>query len=70
MSFVAVMVNQSLKQQTIKGYLSAGRHLQIECGGGDPRVENMPLSELALRGAKREQAGGPARTRLPITPAV
>ena len=70
MSFVAVMVNQGLKQQTIKGYLSAGRHLQIECGGGDPRVENMPLLELALRGAKREQAGVPTRTRLPITPAV
>ena len=64
------MVNQGLKQQTIKGYLSAVRHLQIECGGGDPREENMPLLELALRGAKRGQAGMPTRARLPITPAV
>ena len=30
----------------------------------------MPLLELALRGAKREQAGAAKRTRLPITPRV
>ena len=53
MNFVAAMVNQGLKQQTINGYLSAVRHLQIECGGGDPRVENMPLLELALRGGTK-----------------
>jgi hypothetical protein len=67
MNFAAAMVNQGLFQQTIKGYLSAMRHLQIECGGGNPRVENMPLLELALWGAKREQAGMPTRARLPIT---
>ena len=59
-----------MRHQTIKCYLSAARHLQIEGGGGDPRVESMPLLELALRGAKREQAGAPKRTRLPITPAI
>ena len=70
MNFVAALVNQGLKLQTIKCYLSAVRHLQIECGGGDPRVESMPLLALTLRGAKREQAGAPTRTRLPLTPAV
>ena len=70
LNFVASMANQKLKHQTIKGYLSAVRHLQIECGGEDPRVEHMPLLELALRGVKREQACVPTRTRSPITPAV
>ena len=33
-------------------------------------MDSMPLLELILRGAKREQAGVPSRSRLPITPAV
>ena len=69
-NFVAFAVDKGLKHQTIKCYLSAIRHLQIEWGGGDPRVEKMPLLELTLRGAKRQQAGTQGRTRLPITPAV
>ena len=59
MNFVAAMVNQGLKQQTMKGYLSAVRHLQIECGGRDPRVEKMPLLELALRGQKGNRQACP-----------
>ena len=69
-SFVAYGVNKGLKYQTIKCYLSAVRHLQVMCGGGDPRVESMPLLELALRGTRKEQSGSPKRTRLPITPAI
>ena len=68
--FVAFAVGQGLKQQTIKSYLSAIRHLQVSCGGGDPRAVAMPQLELALRGAKREQAGQRVRPRLPITPVV
>ena len=68
--FVAFAVNQGLKQQTIKSYLSAVRHLQVSGGGGDPRVGDMPQLELALRGAKKEQSGQPKRSRLPITPAI
>ena len=68
--FVAFAVGQGLKQQTIKPYLSAIRHLQVSCGGGDPRAVAMPQLELALRGAKREQAGQRVRPRLPITPVV
>ena len=59
MNFVAVLLSQGLKQQTIKCYLSAVHHLQIECGVGDPRVESMPLLALMLQGAKQEQAGVP-----------
>ena len=67
---VAFAVNQGLKHQTIKCYLSAVRHLQISCGGGDPRVESMPLLELMLRGSRKEQSGIPKRTRLSITPSI
>ena len=67
---VAFAVNQGLKHQTIKCYLSAVRHLQISCGGGDPRVESMPLLELMLRGSRKEQSGIPKRTRLLITPSI
>ena len=68
--FVAFAANQGLKHQTIKCYLSAVRHLQIASGGGDPRVENMPVLELKLCGARKEQSGDPKRTRLPITPSI
>ena len=69
-NFVAFAVNQGLKHQTMKCHLSAIRHLQIECGGGDPRVESIPLLVLALRGTKQEQAGLEKRTWLPITPVI
>ena len=68
--FVASMVEQGLKHSTIKSYLSAVRHLQISVGGGDPRVGSMPQLELIVRGTKKEQAGHPKRTRLPITPTI
>lgn len=68
--FVAFAVKEGLKQQTIRSYLSAVRHLQVSCGGGDPRANDMPQLALALRGAKREQAGAPKQCRLPITPAI
>ena len=69
-NFIAFAANQGLKHQTIKCYLLAIRHLQIECGGRDLRVESKPLLVLALRGTKREQAGLSKRTRLPITPVI
>ena len=65
--FVAYAVNLGLKHQTVKCYLSAVRHLQVEWGA---RVESMPSLALVLRGTKREQAGTPKRTRLPITPGI
>ena len=59
--FMAALVNQGLRQQTIKCYLLALHHLQIEDGGGHPRVESLPLLELTPWGAKCEQAGVPTR---------
>ena len=41
----------------------AVRHLQISSGEGDPRVESMPVLQLVLRGARREQSGNPAALR-------
>ena len=60
--FVAFAANQGLKHQTIKCYLFAVRHLQIASGGGDPRVESMPVLDLILRGTRKEQSGDPKRT--------
>ena len=60
--FTAFVANQGLKHTTIKGYLSAIRHLQV--------WGNMPRLALGLRGVKKEQASQPKRARLPITPAI
>ena len=65
------LTNEGLKHQSIKCYyLSTVINLQVECWGGDSRVESMPLLELALRRAKREQAGSARCTWLPNTPGV
>ena len=37
---------------------------------GDLKIGSMPQLELIVRGMKREQAGQPTRTRLPITPEI
>ena len=68
--FLAFGVNQGLKHQTIKSYITAIRHLQVSVGGGDPKVGNIPQLELALRGTRKEQAGLSKCTRLPITPSI
>ena len=44
--------------------------MQISHGMGDPRIGLMPQLELVVRGMKREQAGQPAKVRLPITPEI
>ena len=70
MTFLA---SQALKHQTIKCYLSAVRHAQIEAGLHDP-FYNTDLSRLeyVLKGIKREQAskGITPKQRLPISPAI
>lgn len=68
--FVAFVVNQGLKHQTIKSYITAVRHLQVVGGGGDPKIGDMAQLALALRGTRKEQLGLPKRPRLPITPSV
>ena len=71
-SFVAHLAVNSLKFRTIKVYLSAVRHLQIESGHPDPFLAHMPKLEYVLKGVKREEAekGVGSRTRLPITPSI
>ena len=68
--FVAFLKEQGRRHQTVKSYLSAVRHLQISQGLGDPNMSSMPRLEYVVRGLKKEQAGQPKRTELPITPGI
>lgn len=64
---------QGVQHQSIKCYLSALRHLQIEAGLPDPMMSagNFPRLEYVLKGVKRSPAVGPhSRRRLPITPFI
>ena len=53
-NFVAFAVSQGLRHQTVKCYLSAVRHMQIEWGGGDPGMTTMP----GFEGGKKGASGG------------
>ena len=68
--FIAYLREEGLRHQTVKSYLAAVRHMQISNDMGDPKIGSMPRLELVVRGMKREQAGQPTRTRLPITPEI
>ena len=55
---------------TIKGYLSAIRHMQIVQGLGDPFIASWPRLEYALRGVKLRQVKSrdtKQKKRLPVT---
>ena len=54
--FVAYLAMADLSHSTIKWYLSAVRHLQIEEEKGDPRISQMARLEQVLRGIKCTQA--------------
>lgn len=67
--FVAALAVDDLCHSTIKGYLSAVRHLHIAQGFGDPHICEMARLEQVLRGVKKVQSKGHRRdTRLPVTP--
>ena len=69
----AHLAEEGLQHTSIKGYLSAIRHLQILGGMGDPFTASWPLLEYTLRGLKLQQAKSKAtraKTRLPITPNI
>ena len=69
--YVAFLSLQGVKHQSVKSYLSALRHMQIEAGGGDPfGPGRFPRLEYILKGLKRN--GPPVATsrRLPITPQI
>ena len=72
--YVSHLARSGLRHQTIKCYLSAIRHLQIQHGKGDPFIASMPKLEQVVKGIKSHQArqgpGASSRTRLPITPTI
>ena len=72
-TFVAYLMDEGLQHNSIKGYLSAIRRLQIVRGLGDPFAASWPLLEYTLRGIKLRQAKDKksrAKKRLPITPGI
>ena len=68
--FVSHLAEKGLSHKTIKSYLSAVRHLQIQSGLGDPFTATLPQLAYVLKGIRRKQ--GPrlkVDRRLPTTPA-
>ena len=70
--FASQLANESLSHSTIKGYISAVRHLQIAAGLPDPAIPNMPKLGGVLKGIKSLQAKSlpTKRNRFPITPSI
>ena len=70
--YASFLASENLVHSTIKGYLSAIRHLQIATGWPDPGISSMPKLEGVLRGIKATQARTPTstHTRLPIMPPI
>lgn len=67
--FVSSLAIEKLCHSTLKGYLSAIRHLHIEGGYGDPGLSGMARLEQVMKGIKAVQAKLPKKApRLPITP--
>ena len=66
------LAQEKVSHSSIKGYLSAVRHLQISQGHPDPSMATMPKLEGVIKGIKSTQAkaGTPKTTRLPITSAI
>ena len=67
--YAASLANEGLAHTSIKCYMSAVRHLHIEEGWGDPKLNYMPKLELVMRGIKRVQGRKHKPSpRQPITP--
>ena len=54
---------------TIRTYLSAIRHMQIENGLPDPSLSSFPRLEHVLKGICRNPSAPPSEKCLPVTPA-
>ena len=72
--FATYLAQRGLREQSVKTYLAAVRHLQLTMGLPDPRDSSaLPRLRLVLAGIKRMQAESgdlAPRTRLPITPLI
>ena len=69
-----MLAAEQVSHSSIKGYLSALRHLQIYRLGYDPNIGDMAGLHSVLQGIKRSQAisgrGSSTRTRLPVTASI
>ena len=70
--FASYLAHTGIAHQTIKSYLSAIKHLQIEAGLGVPNISSMPVLEHVVRGIKKEcsKSSPGSKPRLPITPGI
>lgn len=63
--FLAFLFQEGLSASSVKGYLSAVRHVQIALGLGDLKLGEMPQLEYSIKGLRRLYPGQ-CRARLPI----
>ena len=71
-AFVASLAKEGVSHASLRVYLSALRHHQIESGHGDPGIPRMVRLEYILKGIKRDnvQSSNSRKDRQPITPSI
>ena len=71
-AFVATLAKEGVSHASLRVYLSALRHHQIESGHGDPGIPRMAQLEYILKGIKRDnvQSSNSRKDRQPITPSI
>ena len=69
-AFVAALAKEGVSHTSLKVYLAAVRHYQIQNGQGDPGISQMVRLEYIMKGIRRDGAlkPNPRRERQPITP--
>ena len=70
-AFVASLAKEGVSHASMRVYLSALRHHQIEKGQGDPGISRMVRLEYIMKGIKKDGAhsANSRKERQPITPA-
>ena len=71
-AFVAALAKEGVSHTSLKVYLAAVRHYQIQNGQGDPCISQMVRLEYIMKGIRRDGAlkPNPRRERQPITPSL
>ena len=71
-AFVASLAKEGVSHTSLRVYLSALRHHQIEKGQGDPGISRMVRLEYIMKGIKKDGAhsANSRKERQPITPAL
>ena len=72
LAFVAALVKEGVSYTSLKVYLAAIRHYQIQNGLGDPGISQMAHLEYIMRGIRRDGSlkPNPRKERQPITPTL